>query len=286
MRRTAAAICCTRASSERPAHPRSMTMRTPLRGLILGGLLAGSVLAAVPAHAQGLFDDNEARRRISNLRSDVEAAQKAMEERFARIDAALQDKRALVDLAGLIEGLKQDMNKLRGQIEVVVNQNENLERRQRDLYVDLDARLRKMEQTQAQITEKLAQPERDAQAEKTAYESALNQFKVGNYQSAVAGFQTFMVNFPNSQLVPSAQYWVGNSYYALRDYKVAIAAQEKVVASWPENAKAPDALLNIASSQVELGDQKSARETLKILLTKYPNSPAAEQAKQRLGGRR
>ena len=95
-----------------------------------------------------------------------------------------------------------------------------------------------------------------------------------------------MVNFANSQLVPSAQYWVGNAYYALRDYKVAIAAQEKLVASWPENAKASDALLNIASSQVELGDQKSARETLRVLITKYPNSPAAEQAKQRLVGKR
>ena len=258
-------------------------MSMTLRRLIAGGLLA---LAAAPAFSQGLFDDNEARKRIANLRSDYEASQKAMEERFARIDAALADKRALLDLATLIEGLKQDVSKLRGQVEVIVNQTENLEKRQRDLYVDLDARLRKMEQAQAQITEKLAQPERDAAAEKTAYEASLNQFKVGNYQAAIAGFQTFMVNFPNSQLVPSAQYWVGNAYYALRDYKVAIAAQEKVVASWPENAKASDALLNIASSQVELGDQKSARETLRVLITKYPNSPAAEQAKQRLGGRR
>ena len=267
-----------------------MTISMTMRRVIAGGLRA---LAAAPAFSQGLFDDNEARKRIANLRSDYEASQKAMEERLARIDAAVQDKRAILDLSTLIEGLKQDVNKLRGQVEVIVNQTENLEKRQRDLYVDLDARLRKMEQAQVQITEKLgqiteklAQPERDAAAEKTAYEASLNQFKVGNYQAAVAGFQTFMVNFANSQLVPSAQYWVGNAYYALRDYKVAIAAQEKLVASWPENAKASDALLNIASSQVELGDQKSARETLRVLITKYPNSPAAEQAKQRLVGKR
>lgn len=254
-----------------------------LRRLACGVLLA---MACAPAFSQGLFDDNEARKRIANLRADFEASQKAMEERLARIDAAVQDKRALIDLSTLIEGLRQDVNKLRGQAEVIANQAENLEKRQRDLYVDLDARLRKMEQAQAQIAEKLAQPERDAAAEKTAYEASLNQFKVGNYQAAIAGFQTFMVNFPNSQLVPSAQYWVGNAYYALRDYKVAISAQQKVVASWPDNAKAPDALLNIASSQVELGDQKSARETLRVLVTKYPSSPAAEQAKQRLGGAR
>jgi len=90
------------------------------------------------------------------------------------------------------------------------------------------------------------------------------------------------VNFANSELLPSAQYWVGNAYYALRDYKVAIASQEKVVQSWPDHPKAADALLNIASAQTEMGDQKAARETLRTLMQKYPKSSAAEQAKQRL----
>jgi tol-pal system protein YbgF len=94
-----------------------------------------------------------------------------------------------------------------------------------------------------------------------------------------------MTNYAQSQLVPSAQYWVGNAYYALRDYKVAIATQQKVVASWPDSAKAPDALLNIASSQSEMGDAKGARETLQSVLKKYPGSPAAQQAKQRLSRR-
>src|SRR5437763_14497115 len=37
----------------------------------------------------------------------------------------------------LIESLRQDVAKLRGQIEVLSNQTETLERRQKDLYVDL-----------------------------------------------------------------------------------------------------------------------------------------------------
>src|SRR4029077_18840225 len=88
----------------------------------------------------------------------------------------------VVDLAQLIESLKQDMAKLRGQIEVLSNQTETLERRQKDLYVCLDNRLRRIEQTQTQIQDKMTQGERSAAAEKQAYEAALNQFKVGNYQ--------------------------------------------------------------------------------------------------------
>jgi tol-pal system protein YbgF len=233
-------------------------------------------LAAGSAQA-GLFDDDEARKQISDLKADASASQKQLDERMGRLESALKDR--AVDLAQLIDSLRQDMTKMRGQIEVLLNQAETIERRQKDLYADMDTRLRRLEQA---FQEKVAAPEREAQREKEAYEAALNQFKVGNYQAAVAAFQTFVVNSPNSQLVPAAQYWIGNAYYATRDYKMAIATQQKVVASWPDNPKAPDAMLNIASAQAELGDQKSARETMRILIQKYPTSPAAEEAKLRL----
>ncbi len=239
-------------------------------------VLVFAMLAAGAARA-GLFDDDEARRQIADIKAEAAANQKALEDRVARLDASLRDR--AVDLVQLIDALRQDMTRLRGQIEVLTNQAETIERRQKDLYVDIDTRMRRLEQA---FQEKVAAPEREAQKEKEAYEAALNQFKVGNYQASIAAFQTFVVNYPNSQLVPSAQYWIGNAYYATRDFRVAIATQQKVVASWPDNPKAPDAMLNIASAQAELGDQKAARETLRTLVLKYPGSPAADQAKQRL----
>lgn len=254
-------------------------------------LLGLAAAFALPARAQ-LFDDNEARRRIESLRSQVEIGQRTVDDRLGKLESAVQDKRALLDLSGLIDALRQDMAKLRGQVEVLLNQTQTLERRQRDLYVDLDARLRKMEQAQvkleqaqAQVQERLTAPEREAAREKESYEAGLNQFKQGNYGAAIAAFKGFMSAFPSSPLLPSAQYWIGNAHYALRDFKSAIAAQERLVQSWPDNAKAPDALLNIASSQLESGDVKAAREMLQLLVKRYPTSPAAEQAKQRLSKR-
>jgi len=244
------------------------------------------LLLPLAAHA-ALFDDDEARKQIIQLRNQAESRSKSIEERLAAIDAKLVQmdstgqNRAL-DLAQLIDSIRQDMAKLRGQIEVLANQTDVLERRQKDLYVDLDNRLRKLEQTQTQMQDKLSQGERSAAAEKQSYESSLNQFKLGNYQLAVTSFQSFMTTFPNSELLPSAQYWIGNAHYAMRDYKSAIAAQQRVVKLWPDNPKAPDALLNIASSQSELGQSSAARETLRGLIKKYPSSSAAGQAKQRL----
>jgi tol-pal system protein YbgF len=240
-------------------------------------LLLGLCLAAGAARA-GMFDE-DALREVAALKAQVGASQAALDERLAKIEALVQDR--AIDLSKQIDDMKQDLARMRGQIEVQANQIETLDRRQKDLYVDLDTRLRKLE---AGAQEKQAAA--DPAVEAKAYEAALNQFKVGNYQSSIAAFQSFLASYPNSQQVSSAQYWIGNAYYALRDYKVAIAAQQKVIASWPDSAKAPDALLNIASCQAEMGDTKAARETLQSLLKKYPGTPAAEQAKQRLAGKR
>jgi tol-pal system protein YbgF len=274
-----------KAQALRAVPPR--TGRDPRFPALGAGALFAVVLLLPLAARAALFDDNEARKQIFQLRNQVEARQKSIDERLTAIDAKLSQmdssgQNRAVDLAQMFDSLKQDLAKLRGQIEVLANQTEVLERRQKDLYVDLDNRLRKLEQTQTQLQDKLTQGERNAAAEKQAYETALNQFKLGNYQLAITNFQSFMTGFPDSELLPSAQYWIGNAYYAIRDYKAAIAAQQRVVSLWPENPKAADALLNIASSQSELGQSTAARETLRSLVKKYPKSSAAEQAKQRL----
>ena len=244
-------------------------------------LLLVLCVAAGAARA-GMFDDEEARKAIAAVGAQVEANQKAAEQRLAKIEAQAQDRS--IDLTRQIDELKQDLARLRGQLEVQAHQLETLDRRQKDLYVDLDARLRKLEAS-AQAQEKQAADTPDP-AEGKAYETALNQFKLGNYQASIAAFQSFLAAYPESQQVSSAQYWIGNAYYALRDFKMAIAAQQKLLAAWPDSPKAPDALLNIASSQGELGQTRMARETLQSLLKKYPGTPAADQAKQRLAGKR
>lgn len=239
--------------------------------------------AALPAQA-GMFDDDEARARIEALRRQVEADRRVLDERFAKIESGLIDRRTIIDLAGQLDALRGEIARMRGQLEVLANQAETAEKRQKDLYVDIDARLRKLEQAKEEQAKPSDKPgeQQATPAETRAYEAALNQFKLGNYPLAISAFQGFLVTYPTSSLAPSAQYWVGNSHYALRDYKQAVAAQQKLIAAWPDNPKAADAMLNIASSQDAMGDRRSAQRTLEGLVTSYPGSPAAETAKQRL----
>ena len=252
---------------------------------IAGALFAFAV--ALPSFAQGLFDDNEARRRIEVLRQQVTESQRVIEERLSKIEAATTDRNALLDLSGQIEALRNDLARMRGQVEVISNQMETAEKRQKDLYLDIDTRLRKLEEArekQAATPEKPAagaEPQPDP-GEVRAYQAALDQFKLGNYALAVSAMQGFLVTYPQSSLAPNAQYWIGMAYSGQRDYKNAIAAQRKLLASWPDSEKAPDGMLSIASSQETMGDRRAAQKTLQELVARYPKSSAAASAKQRL----
>jgi tol-pal system protein YbgF len=129
-------------------------------------------------------------------------------------------------------------------------------------------------------------PGADIGAEQRAYDAALDQFKSGNYSASLGSFANFVRAYPRSPLAPSAQYWVGNAHYALRDYRSAIASQRQLIAAYPDSQKVPDALLNISSSQIELGDTQGAKRTLEDLASRYPASEAADRAKRRLAGAR
>ena len=91
------------------------------------------------------------------------------------------------------------------------------------------------------------------------------------------------MDFPGSALSPNAQYWIGISYFNLKDYSNARAAQEALLKTYPDAPKVPDALLAIASVQGEMGDNGSARNTLEDIIARYPGSEAATKARTRLG---
>ncbi len=251
-------------------------------------LLAG----ALPAVA-GLFDDEVARKQIveqSKRLDELKQQNDALTARLSRIEETLKTEttRPVLDLASQIELLRQELMQLRGQLEVMSNDIQMAAKRSRDMYVDLDTRLKRLEQPQATgaapgaAAAQAAGTAQPAEAEGRAYEAAQNQRRIGNYQGAIAAFQNFIAQYPGSQLAPRAQYWIGDSYYNLRDFKSAMAAQQKLIAAYPDSASVPDALLNLASSQIELGDTRNARKTMDGLVARYPASEAAEKAKRRL----
>lgn len=268
-------------------------MRQLPRNLIVSALLLGASQMA----CAGLFSDEEANKKITALTQENQKLQedvKTLNDRVEKLEAQLRSQ-GLLDLMQQLENLKNDLAKVRGQGEVNSHDIETAENRQKDLYVDLDNRMRKLERVgdtpadtsaspapAATATAPAAAQTADNAAENRAYESAFNLFKIGNYQAAIVGFQNFIKTYPSSPLASNAQYWIGNSYSALRDYKSAIANQQKLLSLYPTSSKVPDAMLNMASSQSDLGDKTTARKTLEDIIAKFPTSQAADSARKRL----
>lgn len=246
------------------------SLKTVFRSACATAVMAVAAGVSLPVHA-GLFDDDEARKAILDLRSKIDALQQDV--------ANKTDKNSALSLADQNDQLRQEIARLRGEVEVLSNELANTQQRQKDFYVDLDARVRKLEPQKVTIDGREASVDLN---EQKAYDAALNLFKGGDYKGAGAAFTDFLKRYPQSGYAGSAQYWIGNSLYAQRDYKGAIAAQQALIKAYPDSPKVADAMLNIGSCYVELKDKAAAKKTWDSLIAKYPDTPAAQTGKEKL----
>ena len=281
-------------------HPRSAFGASPSRGRCqrTGGAgsaaaawlrsltLAGAAALAPAAHA-GLFDDDEARRAILDLRQRADQA--AEQNRALKAEQAQQAakqaeqvetlKRSLLDLNNQLEQLRGELARLRGQDEQLARDVADLQRRQKDITQGVDERMKKLEPQKVTVDGKefSVDPE-----EKRQYDDAMATFRKGDFPAAASAFGGFLRRWPGGGYTDSATFWLGNAQYGQRNYKEAIASFRTLVKSSPDSPRAPEALLSIANCQVELKDSKGARRTLDELLKTYPKSEAAQAGRERL----
>ena len=245
------------------------------RLLPLAALLA--LVPVAPAHAQLFGGDTEARNQIIQLRQDVQG----------QIETT---SRGQLELAMQNEQQRAEVARLRGQIELLMNEVETLKQRQKDFYVDLDARLRQIETggTAAAPANGTAAPApagNAAAAESADYEAALNLLKDGKHREALTAFDAFLARFPAGNFSAGAHFWAGNAALQTKDVASANRHFKTVIDKWPSDNVAPDAMLGLANSQQALGDTTTSRNTLKALTERYPQSNAAQVARQRLATR-
>ena len=225
------------------------------------GLAVALCLGALPARA-ALFEDDEARRAILELRQRVDALTHGSQRSG---DDTTQLRRSLLELQNQIEMLRAEQAKLRG--------------RQKDIAQGVDERLRQFEPVQVTLDGQQFQAD---PAEKRDFDAALEVFRAGKFPEAVQAFSNFARTYPRSGYTPSARFWLGNAQYATRDYKEAIGNFKALLTANANHARAPEAALSIANCQIELKDSRGARKTLEDLIKAYPQAEAAVAAKERL----
>lgn len=257
-----------------------------MKNLILSSVFLATQLFSMSGHS-ALFDDEEARKKIleveKNLQSQNQATQSAL--RDLKQSNEQQDavtRNGLADMQSQLDALKQENARLKGELEVANHKVETALQRQKDLYTDIDERLRKLES--APVAEVAAPP---AVVEKNTQEYQLLELanglsKESKHKDAFKEYDKFLKDYPNSSLAPEAMYGLGYSQFALKNYKSSIATQQKLIDTYPDSPKVPDAMFNLANSQIQLGLVPGAKKTLRDLIAKFPNSELTPTAQKRL----
>lgn len=220
-------------------------------------LSAITIFLGMSNSAWALFADDDARKAILDLRKSLATTQ--------------------MDLQNQIEKLKADNAELRGKVENLEKQGEDISTSQKTYYQDLDNRLGNFEPRTATIegVSGTVQPN-----EKKAYDDALKAFQAGNLKKADEGFSAFANRYPKSPYLPLALFWSGNSKYANKDYAGAIAQLQSLIKRYPTHPRVPSAMLTLGNAQLESGNKAAAKKTFSEIISKYPDTESAKDAQQ------
>ena len=214
--------------------------------------------------------------------------------------------------------LRDDMRTLRGDVEKIRFELAQGDKRNRELYQDMDRRLKALETaptgaapapgyapsysapapaapvapvpsnvtpTLAPAPAAAAPVSAEASAEEEgAYLASFDLLKSGKYDEAVRGFRGVLEKWPRGRYADNAAYWMGEASFVKRDFNTALAAFLTVANNFPNSAKVADATLKAGLTQTELGQTDAARTTLQAVVRKYPSSNAAKLAQQKLDG--
>jgi tol-pal system protein YbgF len=271
----------------------------------LRAVFAAVCCLCISSAQAGLFEDDEARRAILDLRKKVDQMQQQsvqMQQQSAQmqqqnaeqlratknenavsieqVNAQLtQLRRSLLELSNLIEILRSELANSRGKSEQLARDLADAQRFQKDIVQGTEDRLKRLEPSKVSVDglDFMAAP-----AEIREYDAALATMRKGDFAQALPAFSEFVRRYPASGYQPSALFWLGNLHYSQRNYKEALNQYRALVSVSPAHLRAPEALLSIANCQLELKDPKASRKTLEDLVKDYAESEAASLAKARL----
>jgi tol-pal system protein YbgF len=238
-----------------------------------------------------------------------------IDNRLTKIERVMANQ-SLLQLANDLEALRAEIKSMRNEVDQLSNRQEAAKKQQRDLYTDLDERLKGLEGRGGTATGASAAgvpaagvPAASASAssgassaparsvavvpapdgvvagdgtDKGDYQAAFSLLKNSQYDRSIAAFKKFLATYPQSPLAENAQYWLGEAYYVNKSYQEALSSFHQVSQKYPQSRKLADALLKTGYCYYELKQWSNAREILTQVADGYPDSSAGRLARQRL----
>jgi tol-pal system protein YbgF len=190
-----------------------------------------------------------------------------------------------------LDTMQNEVNQLRGSIEVQNYQLEKILERQRELYLEIDKRIQAVRTDSSTMQTAAINPPVTTQEaplsenENEAYDKAVNLIlKDRLYEQAIPEFQTFLQNFPNSSYVPNAHYWLGQLLFNKQDWAGAGEQFQSLITNYPDSSKRADATLKLGISEMERSNAARAKQLWEQVVAEFPDSSSAKLAEKRLKG--
>lgn len=114
------------------------------------------------------------------------------------------------------------------------------------------------------------------------FRAAYRTYMEGDYEVAIAGFQKYLEQYPETQLAGAAQYWTAEALSRLEAYEIAIQEYDRLIQAYPQNDKIPDAYYGKGLALLQSGYPAEAREQFTHVINHFSNTPAAQKAARRL----
>jgi tol-pal system protein YbgF len=237
-----------------------------------------------------------------------------VDTRLARIEKVVANG-SLLELSNQMGELRADLRAVHNDIDQLNHALDTSRKQQRDLYADVDQRLKVLEARSGVVASGGAASSGGAAApgaggagaagaaaaaaaaggavgdsgqttaagsDTAAYQAAFGLLKNSQFDQAIAAFQQFLTTYPDSSLADNAQYWLGEAYYVNKAFPEALAAFQRVATKYPQSRKLPDALLKVGYCYYELKQLQEAHDTLAQVVASYPDTPAGKLAQARL----
>lgn len=251
---------------------------------------------------------------FSTLALSAENGKLTTEQRIERLERMMRNQN-MADMVYQIQLLKQEVQRLNGELELQKHAMDAMNKRQRDLYLDIDQRLSRLQPggtgavvasptvPTAPINRAPHQPPAsqpapamaampgpgagqatppDPKKEAEAYQDAFNLLKQGRYPESIKAFNQFLKDYSGGSYEDNAQYWLAEASYVNRDFDTALMDFSKVLTNHPQSSKVPGAMLKMGYIFYEQQVWDKARDVLQRLQNDYPGSTEARLGEKRL----
>lgn len=189
-----------------------------------------------------------------------------------------------------LDVMQNEVNELRGALEVQNYQLEKVLERQRELYLEIDKRIESVKTSPSALPVTALNTATTVETplsanENEAYDKAVNLIlKDRLYDQAIPEFQSFLQNFPNSSYTPNAHYWLGQLLFNKQDWASAGEQFQSLITDYPDSSKIADAILKLGITEMERANAARAKQLWEQVITKFPGSSSAKLAEKRLKG--